>query len=203
MTLPERSSIWSGREVRAAGTCRLASCLGLGRIPQLLRSGRRAGLRRGAPPSVHIEADGVPQARCAALRAGPARIFTASRVVERRQCEVAPDTIREGSGFGAGGRIISVAAGRTTGAPLSWPQRCQLARHGCSGHIQGSAWGIQGAAAIDLRLDPTRCVLLRRCGSISSPQLAFVRTRTAGPLSWPQRCQLARHGGSGYIQGSA
>jgi hypothetical protein len=49
---------------------------------------------------------------------------------------------------------LSVVRTRT-GAPLSRPQRCQLARDSGSGHDQGSVWGIRGAGAIGFGLDPT------------------------------------------------
>ena len=96
----------------------------------------------------------------------------------------------------------------STGAPLSQPQRCQPHGGGGSEHAQGSACGIRGAAAIDLRLDPTRCALLRRFGSIfvatarfrpskdrSTTQPATVLSATWWRRFWARPGVRVRHSG--------
>ena len=73
---------------------------------------------RSAGPRVHIiEADGAPRASGAALRTGPARRATASRVVERRQCE-------EGTHlFGGGGNKHHSATQPATALSATWWRR--------------------------------------------------------------------------------
>jgi hypothetical protein len=153
---------------------------------------------------VHIiEADGAPRARGAALRAGPARTATASRVVERRQRELARGATSE-KGPGVAQKDASFRRRREQ-APL----------HHSAGHSAVS-WRVaavpstlRGLRVASGAQQPSTWGWIRRgvrsCGASarsSSPQLAFVRARTGAPLSQPQCCQPHGGGGSGHDQGS-